>query len=381
MKRRSFVQTVGLSSVMMPLAFRKPLYKNEGSFFTVTKVKGRSFLTDPEGNAFFSIGINHIDSAPLRYVENGTLWHDKYENSMEQWLSGNVRANLLKWGFNTMGWNQEVVTRNPVNHRHSRSFIPEEYNWLGMPYCHMLHFADFHQWEVETRYTDFFSTGFEDWCDYVARDEAARLVNDRNLIGYFYIDCPTWIHTTPDMAWKGPIFDPERLKSEAGKKELFDMATQYYKVCYNAIKRYDKNHLILGDRYEAARPLAEEVIKAAVPYVDVLSFQHFAPPAKIVENLNYWHKLTGMPTLVADCSHQTKDPITGYAYHTLDGYPEILKLLKDTSSCVGYHLCGAYLENRCRMRGLLKENEKPNQDIIDMMTTVNIDMQNWVKGY
>ena len=90
MKRRSFVQKVGLSSVMMPLAFRKPLYKNEGSFFTVTKVKGRSFLTDPEGNAFFSIGINHIDSAPLRYVENGTLWHDKYENSMEQWLSGNV---------------------------------------------------------------------------------------------------------------------------------------------------------------------------------------------------------------------------------------------------------------------------------------------------
>ena len=279
-----------------------------------------------------------------------------------------------------MGWNQEVVTRNPVNHRHSRSFTPEEYNWLGMPYCHMLHFADFHQWEVETRYTDFFSTGFEDWCDYVARDEAARLVNDRNLIGYFYIDCPTWIHTTPDMAWKGPIFDPERLKSEAGKKELFDMATQYYKVCYNAIKRYDKNHLILGDRYEAARPLAEEVIKAAVPYVDVLSFQHFAPPSKIVENLNYWHKLTGMPTLVADCSHQTKDPKTGYAYHTLDGYPEIIKLLKDTSSCVGYHLCGAYLENRCRMRGLLKENEKPNQDIIDMMTTVNIDMQNWVKG-
>lgn len=381
MKRRDFVHTAGLTSLMMPLALREPLYKSSNRFFTICRVKGRFFLTDPDGNAFFSIGINHIDSAPLRYLENGNLWNDKYANSMEKWLSEDVRSNLLKWGFNTMGWNQEVVTKNDVNHRHSRSFTPEEYRWLGIPYCHMLHFADFHQWEAETRYTDFFNSGFADWCDYVARDEAARLADDTNLIGYFYIDCPTWIHTTPFMEWKGPLFDPEKLKSEAGKKELFAMATQYYKVCHDAIRRYDRNHLIFGDRYEAGRPIAEEVIKAAVPYIDVLSFQHFAPPEKIIENLDHWHKLTGMPTLVADCSHQKVDPVTGYKYHTLDGYPEIYRLMKDNPSCIGYHLCGAYLENRCRMRGLLKENEKPNQEIIEMMTEVNNDMLDWVKKY
>ena len=32
--------------------------------------------------------------------------------------------------------------------------------------------------------------------------------DDPKLIGYFYIDCPTWIHTTQFTAWKGPLFDP-----------------------------------------------------------------------------------------------------------------------------------------------------------------------------
>jgi hypothetical protein len=356
-------------------------YKKRGRYFTVTQSGGHYFLKDPEGALFFSIGINHVDSAPLRYPENGPLWNTKYQNSMEKWLKGDVRNRLLDWGFNTMGWNQEVVTRVQGKVRHSRSFTPEEYQWLNMPYCHMLPFADFHQWEAETIYPDFFSDGFSDWCDYVARDEAARMADDPNLIGYFYLDCPTWIHTTNQNEWRGPLFDPERLTSEAGKKELFDLATQYYKVTHDAIRRYDKNHLIFGDRYEAARPMAEEVIKAAVPYVDVLSFQHFAPPPKIMENLNYWHKLTGKPTLVADCSHQVRDESRDYVVHTLDGYPEVYRLMKETPSCVGYHLCGAYLENRVRRRGLLQENELPNQPVIDMMTRVNEDMKKWVKGF
>jgi hypothetical protein len=380
MERRTFVNALGLTALAAPLLSHKSLYKKPNSFFTIKKVNERYFLIDPDGQKFFSTGINHIDSSPLRYIENNPIWENKYDNSMEKWLKTDVRVNLKSWGFNTLGWNQEVVTRNLKNTRHSRSFTPEEYTWLNMPYCHMLHFADFHQWEAETIHPDFFSKDFSDWCDFVARDEASRLANDPNLIGYFYIDCPTWIHTTENTKWKGPLFDPEKLKSEAGKKELFDMATQYYKVTNEAIRRYDKNHLILGDRYEAGRPIAEEVINAALPYVDVLCFQHFATPEKIVANLNHWNEITGKPTLSADCSHQLRDQNTGYAYHTLDGYPEIYRLIKETPSCIGYHLCGAYLENRVRKRGLLKEDEKPNIEVIDMMKRVNQEMEQWVKN-
>lgn len=381
MKRRSFINTLGLTAASFSLLNFTPSFFGSTSYFTITKVNGRFFLKDPNGNLFFSIGINHVDSSPLRYIENMDIWQGKYENSMEAWLKKDVHVNLNNWGFNTIGWNQEVVTINPRNHRHSRSFTPEEYKWLDMPYCHMLHFADFHQWEAETINPDFFSVDFSDWCDFVARDEVARLANDPNLIGYFYMDCPTWVHTTKYTQWKGPLFDPEKLKTESGRKDLFKMASQYYKVTHDAIRRYDKNHLIFGDRYEARKLLAKEVIMAAAPYIDVLSFQHFAKPLQINTNLNYWHDLTGLPTILADSSHQTKDPVTGYMMHKLDGYPNTYKTLKENNSCIGYHLCGAYLENRARKRGLLREDETPHAKVVEMMTSVNSDMKEWVSEW
>jgi hypothetical protein len=381
MDRKSFIKTVGITAAIDPITLNFCPYKSTNSFFSIRKIKDRHFLIDPDGEKFFSIGINHIDSASLRYQENISIWKNKYSNSMEVWLKSSVRTNLREWGFNSMGWNQEVVTGEATNHRHSRSFTPEEYKWLDIPYCHMLHFADFHSWENETINPDFFSKGFADWCDYVARDEVARLAMDPNLIGYFYIDCPTWIHNYPFNKWKGPLFDPEKLKTESGRKELFQMATQYYKTTSEAIRRYDKNHLIFGDRYEASHPLAVEVITAATPYTDAVCFQHFKSPEKVVENLNYWNKITGLPTLVADCCHYVRNQNTGVTSHTLDGYPEMYRLIKDTPSCIGYHLCGAYLENRVRKRGLLLENDNPDEAVVAMMKGVNFKMQEWVMKY
>ena len=266
-------------------------------FFTVGRINNHWWFMTPEGKPFFSIGMNHIDSATLRYKENIHIWQEKYGNSQKRWIQEAVVPDLKKWGFNTIGWIQEVVLRGPTMHRHSRNFTYEEYQWADMPYCHLLPFSEIHQWECETRHPDFFSQEFEDWCDYVARDSCARMADDPKLIGYFYSDCPTWIHTNyPKL--KGPLFAPELLKSESGKKQLFDMATQYYKVTHDSIRRYDQNHLILGDRYEAKVPLPEEVLKAAVPYIDVLSFQYFDSSDKIIPDFQGWHELAGLPVLL-----------------------------------------------------------------------------------
>ncbi|MCZ6675330.1 MAG: hypothetical protein O7C75_20565 [Verrucomicrobia bacterium] len=201
------------------------------------------------------MGLNHIDPATLRYPENIHIWRGQYGNSMERWLRESVAPNLKDWGFNCLGWNQEIITRDPTNHRLSRHFTYEEYQWLGMPYCHQLPFADFHQWEAETKHPDFFSSGFAAWCDHVAREHCVPLANDSKLIGYFYIDCPTWLHDREINHWKGPIFDEKKLDSQAGRDELRVLTAQYYKVTHDAVRLYDPNHLILGDRYEANAPL------------------------------------------------------------------------------------------------------------------------------
>jgi len=380
MDRKLFLKTAGITLAATPL-LPGCFGKKHNNFFKIEKVNNRFFLICPSGNKFFSIGINHIDSATLRYNENVEIWMDKYNNSMETWLKKGVAKHLKKWEFNTVGWNQEVVTRHPDNHRHSRSFTPEEYGWLDMPYCHMLPFADFHWWENETRNPDFFSKGFEDWCDYVARDEVARLADDSNLLGYFYIDCPTWTFTTKANQWKGPLFDPDKLKSDAGKKELFQLATRYYKVTGEAVKRYDKNHLILGDRYWAKMPIPDEVVQAATPFVDIICFQDFSAPEKIARNLNLWHSKTGKPTLIADCSHTENIEGSSYKIYTPGLYEKTYQMLKNVPSCVGFHLCGAYLENRTRKYGLMDENENPNNEAIMEIVKTNSDMKHWVDRF
>lgn len=332
-----------------------------GGFFTIAKRNGRWWFNTPEGEPFFSLGLNHIDPASLRYPENIKIWREKYGGSMERWLKEAVRKDLSAWGFNSVGWTQEVVTRGDTNHRHSRSFTYEEYQWLGMPYCHMLPFSEIHQWEAETRHPDFFSSEWSDWCDHVAREHCAVLADDPKLIGYFYSDCPLWVHTRPMNEWKGPLFDPEKLESESGRKELLKLAGQYYKVTHDAVRRYDKHHLILGDRYEANAPLPMEVVEAAKPYVDVLSFQDFKDP---VGHLADWHQRTGMPVLWADGNRG-------------DLHAQVIAGLRENPGCVGAHLCGAYLRNRCRRQGLLNESEQPNKKMVALVTRANRETKAW----
>ena len=203
----------------------------------------------------------------------------------------------------------------------------------------------------------------------MARSHCAELASEKNLIGYFYSDCPTWTHDRSDNKWRGPIFDPERLKTEAGRKELSELATSYYKTTHDAIRRYDKHHLLLGDRYEANAPIAMEVVNAAKPYVDVLSFQDFRDP---VNHLNEWHKKTGKPVLLADAAKMKWLTKPGeFARNDGAWYAKTLEALFKNPGCIGFHLCGAYQRNRARRYGLLDEMENPDQQHVDQMTAAN----------
>jgi hypothetical protein len=324
----------------------------KGTFYRIGTVKGRQCFVDPAGRPFFSIGMNHIDSAPLR---SDDTWHREFGNDAQRWLK-TVRADLLAWGFNSVGWVQEFVSISAQHHRHSRSFTPEEYRWLSMPYGHMLPFIESHQWEIETRLPKIDSPGFAEWCDYVARDQCVRYREDSQLIGYFYSDCPVWVHTKADNAWRGALFDAKDLATGKGRAELERLATHYYRTLHQAIRRYDPNHLILGDRYEARAPLPEEVVRAALPFVDVLSFQCFSPPAEMRATLERWAKLSRKPVLLADAAHWAKPynatwPPPEDRQHDAVQYAEALSGLLDLPSCVGYHLCGAYLKNNTRRYG------------------------------
>jgi hypothetical protein len=352
-------------------------------FFSLAKHGNRWILLTPDRKPFFSTGLNHIDSSPLRYPENLDVWEQRYDNNTIKWIRESVAPNLKAWGFNSVGWVQEVSIRK---HEHTPGFTLEEYRALDMPYCHLLPFIETHQWNRWHRNPDIFSQEFEDWCDYVARAQCARMKNEPNLIGYFYSDCPTWVHVSPVTKWRGPMFDPERLESESGRDELLKLAQRYYKVTHDAVRRYDPHHLILGDRYEAAEPLPLEVVNAATPYVDVFSFQAFDNP---VEDMIKWHKATGKPILMADGAQDRvtiKDDSGKYrdgAYYKLDGswYADVVRGLLKNPGAIGAHLCGAYIRNRYRGRGLIDEMEQPDHEAIMEVRKGNQAVAKWMSSF
>ena len=371
MNRRQFLEhsialgafvTIGSRLTGAPVA--KTTQVEPDGFFTLGKEDGHWWLIDPDGNPFFTLGINHIDPASLRYPENIHIWHDKYDGSTLKWIQRSVVPNLKLWGFNSVGWVQEVTVRK---WRHSRPFTVDEYKALNMPYCHLLPFMESHQWEKHTVHYDFFSADWVEWCDYVARSHCSGLSDDPNLIGYFYSDCPTWTHDRPENAWRGPIFEPERLNTESGRKELKALAHQYYKTTHDAIRRHDKHHLILGDRYEANAHIAMPLIEAALPFIDVLSFQDFKDPIK---HLNEWHIKTGKPVLLADASSNTPGE-NDFRRNDGQWYAETLDGLFENPGCIGFHLCGAYQRNKARRRGLLDEMERPDLESVKPIQAAN----------
>ena len=94
----------------MDCSKKSRLNKISKGFFAVDIRKDHWWLITPDGEPFFTIGLNHIDPASLRYPENIHIWRDKYQGSTMKWLRDSVAKNLKEWGFNTVGWEQEVTS-------------------------------------------------------------------------------------------------------------------------------------------------------------------------------------------------------------------------------------------------------------------------------
>ncbi|MBL7186804.1 MAG: hypothetical protein ISS70_10810 [Phycisphaerae bacterium] len=55
-----------------------------------------------------------------------------------------------------------------------------------------------------------------------------------------------------------------------------------------------------------------------------------------------------------------------------------MRVLREMPQCVGFHLCGAYLANRVRRRGLRSEQDKVDAEAIDGFTEVNRETTRWM---
>jgi hypothetical protein len=324
---RPLVQSIALGVSALLLATNGALAKP--GYYSVAEIKGIWWFVDPNGKAFYSLGVNDIrpESTPDTYDPQRPAYAAfRHYDSTEDWADHSIKR-LQNWNFNTIGgWADPSLTNGPL------------------PYAVVLHFGggEYIPWN------DILSPDFDSQIDQMARKLVAPHRTDRNLLGWFSDNELGWY---PDMVFQHHLtqkttsatrakliellieeyehdftslnrdFDVSEATNfeelgRAGKVKLRPggngrkvilrfteiLAQRYYQVVHDAIRRYDPNHLILGDRYAWHCPTV--VAKAAAPYVDVISTNLDWPEAKDgylpIGYLRNLHRVTGKPVLVTE---------------------------------------------------------------------------------
>ncbi len=267
-------------------------------FFHTEQINGRWWLVTPEGNVFFAKGVESIDFGPDR----NNPPPDPEKTAKE------LATQLKSWNFNTAG--------------SQRRRLP------GMPYAVNLGLASSStpdMWVLGI-VPDYFSPEFRAAVERRAAELCPGLADDPWLIGYFTDNEIRWVpdirskESVLEVFLKKPPESPGYKKAIAFLKErghtpetmTFDdmaafleiAANEYGRIAYAAIKRNDKNHLILGSRFNSRAPIP--LTRALAPYYDVFSFnnyEHRAPLYKLKEIT----RVSGKPTMITEFSFKAMD--------------------------------------------------------------------------
>lgn len=330
-------------------------------WFDVQATKdGRSVLVTPEGNQFFSLGLNSFGSVGDTYTqvkgreeayeflppvsghalspgwmqgkgENYSFYVANQVRKFGQWATRDhwVRETerATAWGFNTAGGFSDLAQRSAA----------------PMPY--VAHLDEVPQHFIgDTRLYDVFRKGVDAELEASMRTQVSRYKNDKHLIGYMFFNEIPWsqlrtavtrskasevgskrvfvdlmrsryssVHEF-NAAWKleAASFDDllemefaPRTEEAVADVDAFSVRylDRFYALFAGAIRKADPNHLVLGDRLFGNvmnnDKLRRMVATAAGRHVDVLTYNYYAwdPDLDRIEEM---YRLSGRPLLLTE---------------------------------------------------------------------------------
>ena len=338
----------------------RPLRFEASGYFRLQKAD-RWWLVTPEGNAFLSFGVNHVEPGLLQQAENREHWRKALglgpRPKRDDWLPGfraKVRSDMAAFGFNTLGCHS------------SASYFQD----APLPYVQSLPLvAIAHSRAMPAEnFVDVFSKKFEEHCERITREKVAPRRNDPYLIGYSLCDCPilteaesaardvqifgaprdatsTWPRALRNLGgdapgksvyvellrriysdrieefnrtyrtffdsfeamrqakdWR-PAADPGNF-NEVRDNQLFlqRIIDRYYSVATASIRRQDPNHLLLGDKINGNTNPPDFVIEQVGRHMDMVFYQCYGYYSEQRDALDRWSRLTGKPLFNGDSS-------------------------------------------------------------------------------
>ncbi len=296
--------------------------------FSVAERDGVWWFVGPDGAPFFSNGVNVVDEGvdPKHYTRKAPAYSAlRFHTSKDAWASA-TQERFRRWNFNTIGgWSSEAVHRGPI------------------PYTLVLDLGA----SAGVPWSDVFGDDVAKAFDDRARALIVPVKDDPNLLGYFSDnELGWWDDTIFQNAFKLPRESATRRvlvetlrecygddfarlarSFEVGPAKGFDdlglttpptvrpggdamravdafmakVAERYYRLSHDAIRRYDSDGLVLGDRYLSWYVPA--VARASAKYVDVVSTNYMADwndGSLSRYFLDGLHRITGKPVLISE---------------------------------------------------------------------------------
>ncbi len=326
----------------------------KSGFFHVEKKGPRWLLVDPEGNAFFHLGVcafgpsddytyfagreRIFEWLPPHEGEFASAFNpDPYWNRLaisfhlvntirkfgRPYDSASYTARMIervrKWGFNSAGGfgAGDAGVRERMNFPHV-AHLPLS-TWEGfpdVPGCHGIF--------------DPFSAKLRDHCDQVFAARLPPSAADPLLIGYFLANEPLWeeipgavaaLDGSHDCKRKLASFLEEKyksidafnrawgtslktfgdvsehglpVKSDAAKADLQAFTgvflDAYFRLITETFHKYDKNHLLIGNRLQPGTINNETACRLSGKYMDVVSFNYYTYgfDQKLLSRIRSW---------------------------------------------------------------------------------------------
>jgi hypothetical protein len=377
-------------------------------FFRVEKDE-RWWLVTPEGNAFLSVGINHLYPDLWNQAYNSAAWKKRlgiddlngpeYYFALRSWFLKTCEA----FGFNTVGVHSSLAVVNtprPV-----------------VPYMLPIQFVDLPHWKNEvpdTNFVDVFAPEFERHCDNLAKELALPVKDDPYVLGYAMTDCT--LFTEEDCRERTDTIGGERRKSRIGwprrlrnmgadapgkqaylrimrdvyrgsiadfnktygtRFESFDalasaenwrpqtdlsngnetrdnveflkhVVDRYYSTARDAIRRYDPNHMFVGDKINANTDSIDTVLPVTSKYTDLIFYQMYGRYEVQKPGLDRWTKIAGQPfingdssfTMITDHMPRPYGPIADNLEQRAEWTDEFFRSAFARPDFVGWHYCG-----------------------------------------
>ena len=333
----------------------KKLQGKKTGFFHTEKIAGKWWIVSPEGNAFFSKGVNSV--------------HPPGKDSFSGQGGGQAVEWLKSWGMNTAGcWSDPdlarmnmVVTLRPKTTVAGNKKFPDVFD---------------PEWKVAVEKN--------------AQKECSPFRNDPWILGYFTDNERPWKHDDEAGEFLKMFLEmpssscghQEALKaSKAGRVgiEAFrDKAAEiYFTTTAEAFRKADPNHMILGCRFAGTPPL--RVVKKMKGCADVISLNNYGekPPSRLIQDMS---EAAGLPVMITEFSF--KGPASGLEQigsgpekisqgERAKGYETYVRTLLQLDCCVGYH----WFKWGETWQGVLQASGEPFSELTQAFQKMNREVE------